>query len=49
MKHVQDHTELTPVEARGGGIGRQVFVMLVVSTVAAAILMGAFWTLTSVN
>ncbi len=49
MKQVEDHAELTPVEARGGGVGRHVFVMLAVSTIAAAILMGAFWTLTSVN
>ena len=49
MNEGEDHTELTPVEARGGGVGRHVFVMLAVSTVAAALLMGAFWTLTSVN
>ncbi len=49
MKHVEGHNELTPVEARGGGVGHHVFVVLVISTLAAAILMGAFWTLTSVN
>lgn len=45
MKHVDDHVELTPVEARGGRPGRHVLVILLVSTTAAAIIMGAFWTL----
>lgn len=49
MKHIGDHTEVTPEEARGGGKGTHLFVMLAVSTVAAAIIMGAFWTLTSVS
>ena len=42
----EGHVEMTPAEARGGGgVGRHLFVMLAVSTVAAAIVMGAFWTL----
>ncbi len=47
MKHVDDHVELTPVEARGGRPGWHVLVILLVSTAAAAIVMGAFWTLSS--
>ena len=45
MDNAEGHVEVTPAEARGGGVGRHLFVMLVVSTVATAILMGAFWTL----
>ena len=45
MDNTEGHVERTPAEARGGGIGRHLFIMLAVSTVAAAILMGAFWTL----
>ena len=45
MKHVDDHTEPMPTEARGAAQA-DMCVMHAVSTVAAAILMGAFWTLT---
>jgi predicted secreted protein len=49
MKNVEEHVEVTPEEARGGGRGKHLLIMLVVSTAAAAIIMGAFWTLTSVS
>lgn len=45
MDEAERHVEKTPTEARGGGVGRHLFVMLAVSTAAAAILLGAFWTL----
>ena len=49
MKQVADHTEVTPNEARAGRRGTHVLTILAVSTIAAAIIMGAFWTLTTVS
>ncbi|MDX2233518.1 MAG: hypothetical protein NW200_03385 [Hyphomonadaceae bacterium] len=49
MKQVEDHVELTPVEARAGSRGTHLLTILAVSTVAACIIMGAFWTLTTVG
>ena len=49
MNTVDDHIEVTPEEARAGRKGTHLLVILAVSTVAAAIIMGAFWTLTSVS
>ena len=45
MDNTEGHVERTPTEARGGGVGWHLFAMLAISTVAAAIIMGAFWTL----
>ena len=47
MKHLQDHVELTSEEARGGGRGRHLLAMLIVS--AATLLMSAFWILPSIG
>jgi len=44
-----EQIEVTPEEARGGRKGINVLVILAVSTAAAAIMMGAFWTLTSIG
>lgn len=49
MKQVGDHTEVTPTEARGGGKGTHLFVMLAISTVAACLIMGAIWSLSAVQ
>ncbi|MDZ4778613.1 MAG: hypothetical protein SGJ23_17685 [Alphaproteobacteria bacterium] len=49
MKTVDDHVEVTPQEASGGRKGTHVLIILAVSTLAAAIILGAFWTLTSVS
>lgn len=49
MKNLADHTELTPQEARAGRKGTHLLMILVVSTVSAAIIMGAFWSLTAVQ
>lgn len=49
MKHVQGHVELTSEEARGGGRGRHLLVMLIVSGLAATLLMSAFWILPSIS
>jgi predicted secreted protein len=44
-----EHIEVTPQEASGGRKGTHLLIMLAVSTLAAAIIMGAFWALTSVG
>lgn len=49
MKHVADHTEVTPTEARAGRRGTHVLMILAISTISAAVIMGAFWTLTAIN
>lgn len=49
MKRVGEHVELTPVEARAGRNGTHLLLILAISTVAAAIIMGAFWTLTTLG
>lgn len=49
MKSVDDHVEITPEEARAGRNGTHLLTILLISTAAAAIIMGAFWTLTSVT
>lgn len=49
MKTADDHIEVTPQEARAGRKGTHVLTILAISTVAAAIIMGAFWTLTTVS
>lgn len=49
MKAVDDHIEVTPEEARAGRKGTHLLTILAVSTVAAAIIVGAFWTLTAVG
>jgi predicted secreted protein len=49
MNTTDEHVEVTPREARAGRRGTHLLTILVVSTVAAAILMGAFWTLNSVG
>lgn len=49
MKHVADHVEITPTEARAGRNGKHLLMILAVSTIAAGIIMGAFWTLTAVG
>jgi predicted secreted protein len=49
MHQVEDHVEVTPQEARAGQTRTHLLTILVVSTLAAAIIMGAFWTLTALN
>lgn len=49
MKTVDEHIEITPQEARAGRKGTHVLTILAISTAAAAIIMGAFWTLTAVG
>lgn len=49
MRNVQGHTELTSQEARGGGRGRHLLMMLIVSVLATTLLMSAFWILPSIG
>jgi len=43
-----EHVELTPAEARQGGIGRHLLIILVVSTIMAAVGLAAFFLTTAV-
>lgn len=43
MKRVEEHAELSSEEARGGGVGRHLLAILIVSGLGAIGLMGAFW------
>lgn len=43
MKRIDDHVELTSQEARGGGVGRRLLAMLIISGLAAIGLMSMFW------
>lgn len=49
MKTVDEHIEVTPEEARAGRNGTHLLTILAISTLAAALILGAFWTLTTVG
>ena len=49
MHELDNHVEVSPTEARGGGVGRHLFMMLAVSGLAAVALLSGFWILANAS